>query len=298
MTATDPTPTPARRRLLTRCCGALALLLACSAEKPPTADAKTEAPQEVGAEAQAVPPAEQLPDAAALLDDVVAARGGAEQFAAMKTYYSETEIDAAALGLSGSGKTWWRDGDFYGEMFIPGSGETRMGGQGGAFWMQDPTHGLRRVVGAEAEQISWSTSVCLACEWRRYFKEAKTTKVHAVNAGEVAEIALTSAQGDVVTLVVDMATKLPTAQRYNQQTPFGAIPVEVRFHDYRDVDGLKISFRQELKTSVSLLTSTTTRFDINAEVDATRFAMPGSDRVVNLDDKASIEAADAKQSSL
>lgn len=250
----------------------LSLVLACGGEAPseatPAAAASTKRTE------ASAPAKEKLPDAAELLSASVAALGGAERMAAMSSYYSESQMSAGKLGLSGTAKTWWQGGDFYIETDMPGVGLMRIGGQGGVIWGDDPISGLRTIAGVEAEQAMWSASLCLANDWRKYFDKAETTAVVEREGRRLAEVTMTSKLGDKVVLRIDLESKEPVSQSFAQANPLGEMPVTVTFKDFREVDGVRLPFVQEVDASLTKLVSTTTKFEPGATVDPSRFALP------------------------
>jgi hypothetical protein len=216
-----------------------------------------------------------LPDAAKLLAESVEAMGGAK-FATVTSYQAQSQVALDGLGLAGVAKIWWRGGDFYSEMAMPGVGLMRTGSLGGKPWGDDPINGVRALAGKEAEQAAWSTTLCLAHEWQRYFKTAETTAVKQVDGKQVAEITLTSALGDRVVLRIDLASKLPVSQSFSQASPLGETPATITFEDFRVVDGLKIPFKQVLDASLTKAVATTTELVFNVPTEDSQYAMPAT----------------------
>jgi len=217
-----------------------------------------------------------LPGAEQLLADSVEAMGGAAKFAGLTSYYAESQVVLNGLGLTGVAKIWWRGGDFYSEMSMPGVGLMRTGSLAGKPWGDDPINGVRALDGKEAEQAAWSTTLCLAHEWKRYFKSAETTGVKQVDGKQIAEVTLSSALGDRVVLRFDLASKLPVSQSFSQATPLGDTPATISFEDFRAVDGLMIPFKQVLDASLTRAVSMTTKLELNVPSDDSRFAMPAA----------------------
>jgi len=213
-----------------------------------------------------------LPKAEELLAKSVQALGG-EKLEAVKAVYTESTIDMKAMGLHGTAKTWWQGTSFYGDSEIGGVGRTRIGGTLGNIWSDDPIHGLRTLSGREAEQASWSSSVCMPCTWQKHFKSAKTTKIDK-DKGR-AEITLTSQTGDEMVLAIDLKTHLPVSQSFKQASPLGDTPVEIGFEDYREIEGIQMAHRQRVHASIMEIVSEVTKVELNPEIDPKLFEMPG-----------------------
>lgn len=215
-----------------------------------------------------------LPAAEKLLADAVEAMGGAAKFAALTSYYEESQVSMGKLGLTGSAKVWWRGGDFYSEMEMPGVGLMRTGSLAGKPWGDDPINGVRALEGKEAEQAAWNMSLCPAHDWQRYFKTAETTAVKDVEGKQIAEVTLTSALGDKVVLGIDLASKLPVMLSFTQASPLGDTPATVFYKDFRAVDGFKLPHQQVLDAKLTMAVSTRSRLELNAPIDESRFGMP------------------------
>lgn len=262
--------------------GGLAVALALACDQPTSSSDTKAAPAGEAAPAKDVKPAgDALPEAEALLVEVVQAMGGADKFAAVQSYYSESQLDTGTLGLTGVSKMWWRGGDFYLETEMPGIGMQKLGGKGDKLWADNAVHGLRTLAGKEAEQARSSVALCLAYEWKQHFKSAKTLGVKPGEGGaSLAEIEFESTSGDKVVLRVDLKTKLPASQSLTQANPFGDIPETVTFSDYRDVQGLKLPFKQTVEAPLMKAMATMTKMEINVPTDAVPFEMPGASGAV------------------
>jgi hypothetical protein len=267
---------------------------ACADNKGASEAAPT--PSEAKPAAVTTPAAPALPSAEQLLAEAVEAMGGAARFDALKSFYTESTLSMKSLGLTGVARTWWRGGDFYNESEMPGVGQMKIGGLAGKAWGDDPISGLRALADKEAEQAMWSATLCLAHDWRRYFKSAETTGVKEVDGKKLAEINFTSPLGDVVVLRIDMATKLPVSESFTQVSPLGSMPATVYFKDFREVEGFKIPFEQVVDASLTQAVSTTVKVEFNVAVDDAKFAMPGAREAVvpgALEDAAKVDPSKA-----
>ncbi len=254
---------------------------ACTDNNKPGSDpAPTPGAGEVKPATVSTPAAPALPNAEALLAEAVEAMGGAAKFDALKSFYTESTLSMKSMGLTGVARTWWRGGDFYNESEMPGVGQMRIGGLAGKAWGDDPISGLRTLGDKEAEQAMWSANLCLAHDWKRYFKTAETTGIKEVEGKKLAEISFTSPLGDVVVLRIDMASKLPVSQSFTQVSPLGTMPATVYFKDFREIEGFKIPFEQVVDASLTQAVSTTVKVEFNVAVDDAKFAKPGSREAV------------------
>ncbi|MEM9452936.1 MAG: hypothetical protein AAGF11_02070 [Myxococcota bacterium] len=231
-----------------------------------------------GAEAAEAPP--QLPEAAGILNKAAKAMGDVEALAQVESFYYRGTIDMAGQNIHGDLEIWWKKGDFFMEQIIPGIGQMRAGKQGEEIWADDPINGPRKLAGVEAEQHAWASSLLLAAEWDRYFDEAQTVAARDVDGRTIHDVKLSAASGLTVTMSFDAESGLQVGQSFEQVTPMGRQPFVVRFEDYREVEGIKLAFRQIIDAKVQKVVQEITEVKINAEVDETRFGFPHTGDVV------------------
>ncbi len=84
-------------------------------------------------------------------------------------------------------------------------------------------------------------------------------------------------------------------QSFEVVSPMGSMPVTIRSTDYRDVDGMKIPYKQVTDALVMELTQDLTLVELNVEVDEAKFALPNDDvPVVDAKDPESIGDVEAE----
>ena len=249
----------------------------------PQADAETE---------EAKPPVEPenpLPDAADLLAKSVDAVGGKAKLDSVKSFHLEGTIGAPKQNLSGKVETWWKGGDFYMVQTIPGLGINRSGKKGDLIWAEEPINGLRKLEGKEAEQHRWASSLLLTADWRNFFDTATTVKERDIEGMKAYDIELRAKTGATLTVTIDATNHLMVEQSFKVFSPLGSMPVTIRSTDYRDVDGMKIPYKQVTDASIMELTQQLSVVELNVEVDEANFAMPTEDvPVVDAKDPGSI----------
>lgn len=217
-----------------------------------------------------------LPDAAGLLAEVVEAEGGAAKWSALKTFRAETAIEVPGSALSGTGKMWWKEGDFYQELSIPGVGLSFVGKKGPKIWSIDPIQGSREISGKEAATYEMASSPNIAGDWKKYFDSAVTKSLTESDGQKFAEITLSSAKtGLSIDLKIDLQDKRIVMRRVMQTTPLGDIPVEETLEDYRQQDGLWFSFKQTADMKLQKMVTKTTKLELDVPVDETKFSQPG-----------------------
>ncbi|MCA9649928.1 MAG: hypothetical protein KC501_08465 [Myxococcales bacterium] len=215
-----------------------------------------------------------------MLDRAAVAMGGRQAIDTIQSFHYRGTIEMLGQNIRGDLRIWWKGGDFYMEQIVPGIGEMRAGKQGDRIWADDPVNGRRRLTGIEAEQHTWASSLLLAADWKRYFDEAQTIAEREVDGHRILDVRLSSATGLEVTMSFDADTGLQVGQSFEQVTPMGRQPFDVTFEDYRDVDGIKIAFRQVIDAKFQKIVQVIEEVELNAAVDEGLFAQPGSADVV------------------
>lgn len=252
--------------------------------KQPGGDASEEKGASVEAKAapgEAAEPVPELPAAEGILERAAVAMGGKDAIDRVQSFYYRGTIDMVGQNIHGDLEIWWKGGDFFMEQVVPGIGTMRAGKQGEEIWSDDPIHGLRRLSGVEAEQHAWASSLLLAAEWKRYFQSAKTIAARQVDGHTVHDVELSAPSGLRVVMSFDADSGLQVGQSFEQVTPMGKQPFEVRFEDYREVEGIKLAYRQVIDAKVQRVVQVITEVRLNAPVDAAKLAYPrtGSDLV-------------------
>lgn len=285
------------RRISSLLISALLLAPGCdkSTESTPAETPKKEAAEGSAPAGDEVPakddaePESNLPDAKELLAKSVEAVGGQATLDTVKSFHLEGTIGAPKQNLTGKVETWWKGGDFYMVQTIPGLGINRSGKKGDVIWAEEPINGLRKLEGKEAEQHMWASSLLLTADWDQFFDEAKTTAERMIEGKKVYDIELSAKSGATLTVTLDAKTHLMVEQSFKVHSPLGSMPVTIRSTDYRDVDGMKIPYKQVTDASLMELTQELTVVELNAPVDEVSFAMPTGDvPVVDAKDPASI----------
>ncbi len=244
------------------------------------AEAAEAGEQGEGGGGDAEKPAAPLPDAEALLEKSVEASGGRDKIEAIESFHFTGTVSAPALQITGSVETWWKGGDFYMVQSIEGIGTNRSGKQGSVIWTEEPINGLRKLSGQEAEQHSWASSLLLAADWKKYFADAQTVAAREHKGKPVYDVKLTSESGAELTLTIDEGSHLVVAQAFEVINPMGRTPVTMELDDYREVDGVKVPFKQRSDLSVLQLTQEITKLELGVDVDTSKFAMPIGDTEV------------------
>jgi hypothetical protein len=194
------------------------------------------------------PPEKSGRTAKAILDDYARAIGGEQALGRHKNVYLKREIAVKGMGVNGTEERWSTSGgQLLSVTTLPGIGVVKQGSTGKVRWAEDPINGLRILKGAEEEQAR------LEGTWNADLKLAKLyKKVQVVARPEGAPknlqlecLQLTPAVGQPAISCFDASTHLRTYQQGKQATPQGEVPYTAHLSDWREVEGVKLPFREE-----------------------------------------------------
>jgi len=84
-------------------------------------------------------------------------------------------------------------------------------------------------------------------------------------------VKLTGADDSEVVLSFDEGTHMLASQQFSQQSPMGAMPVEIAVVEYKPYAGVQHAARTEMRVAIFTATTTVTKFDANIDIDDTKF---------------------------
>ncbi len=257
---------PTSRNLLL----SLLLLGACgSSSKPDTASAV--APEAASAE----PAAAELPSAESILDRALEASGGADSFAAVKSFKLMGNFEIPAQKIAGTLEILGAEGRrFAMGITIPGIGVERSGSDGTTVWSMSAMTGARILTGPERDRVVRDADLLRDLNWKTYYKSAKTTGTEDVDGA--------------ATYVVEMVDTLDTseARYYSKDTghlvrqtgtvksQMGEMKSTSTFSNYKELGGLTMPATVQVEVMGMKQVLTLTGAEVNGEMPADAFALP------------------------
>jgi zinc protease len=261
---------------------ALLLSLACCLVAAPAA-AQNPAPNPPAAPpaTQAASPAAPAPasgrTAKAVIDDYARAIGGARALGKHRNVYLKREIAVKGIGVGGTEERWaTSSGQLLSVTNLPGIGIIKQGSTGKVHWAQDPINGLRILTGTEAEQAriegTWNADLKLG-------KLYKTIKLAARPEGAPKDdpldcLEMVPPRGHPAIACFDSRTHLRAFQQGKQSTPQGEVPYSARLSDWREVEGVKLPFREETTAGPMTVEAKLAEVKFNQKLPADLFKMP------------------------
>jgi hypothetical protein len=221
------------------------------------------------------------PPAAKILDEYIAAMGGAEKLAGIRTFIAKGTSEGYG-GLGGSAAfTIYAEAPNHRGMWInfpehPERGTSAWTYDGSAGWISQPRAYIPHysldgndLAGAKLDALlAFPGEIKGALNnWRVGLEDVLHDRTVYVLQG-------TAPGGLIGTLYFDKETHLLT--RYVRQTPspVGRISIQQDFEDYRDVNGVKFPFRYSFLWLDGRFTATISEVKLNVPVDAAKFGRP------------------------
>ncbi|MFN3683649.1 MAG: hypothetical protein ACK41F_06895 [Fimbriimonadaceae bacterium] len=211
-----------------------------------------------------------------VLDKAIAASGGKETIAKIKTAVLRATMEAPMQGLKGSVVTYVKaPNKIRVETDIEGIGKTIQGFDGKVAWSKDPIQGLRKLEGAEKAAMARNSSI-VSTDWRQFYTKATYVGLEKFGDKDVHVIELTPKGAKPIRQFFDAETFLLLKQTGVQEGPMGEMPFEAYFSDYKEVDGLKLAMKQVVKVGPIEIQITMKEIKQGLPVDDKLFAMPAN----------------------
>jgi hypothetical protein len=213
----------------------------------------------------------------AILDDYAQAIGGAQALGRHKNLYVKREIKVKGMGVGGTEERWsTAAGQMLSVTTLPGIGVVKQGADGRQRWSQDPINGLRILKGAEDEQAriegTWNADVKLLKLYKNVRVVPRPDGAPKDDPFECLE--LQPALGKPAIACFDARSHLRAFQQGKQATPQGEVPYSARLSDWREVEGVKLPFREETTAGPMTVEARTSEVKFNQKLGPTFFRLP------------------------
>jgi hypothetical protein len=221
------------------------------------------------------------PPATKILDDYISAMGGADKWAAVKTYIADGRSEGyGGLGGNGVFQIYAQAPDLRG-MWItfpdhPDRGTSAWNYDGKAGWISQPRSllGEYQLTGNDLAGAKLDSIMAFPSQIKTAFPHWQVAQEDSLNGHDVYVVQGIGGTGMIGTFYID--TKSHLLLRYVRQTPtpVGRVSIQQDFDDYRDVNGLKFPFKYSFLWLDGRFTAIISDVKVNAPVDAAKFAKP------------------------
>jgi hypothetical protein len=212
-----------------------------------------------------------------ILDDYAQAIGGVKALRRHRSLYVKREIKVKGMGVGGTEERWATSaGQMLSVTTLPGIGVVKQGSSGRVRWSQDPINGLRILKGAEAEQAriegTWNADVMLLELYKSIRVVPRPDGAPKSDPLECLE--LVPALGQPAIACFDARTHLRAYQQGRQTTPQGELPYSSRLSDWREVEGIKLPFREETTAGPMTVEARLSEVKFNQKLAPSLFRLP------------------------
>lgn len=236
------------------------------------------------ATAEATAAQANLPDGRKLLDEFIAATGGRENRAAIKSQQMSGKLKMSVPGAGDieAPLTVQQAQPNKFQMIVDlsklGAGTMNQGTNGDIAWDVGP-QGARLLEGEMKEKTMQRADMSREVDPAANYETIECVAKEDLDGKPVYKVKFIGKDGgDEEFRFFDADSKLMVKTITKQKTPLGAIDVETMVSDYRDVGEMKIAFRNEVQVELPMMKQKQViEFDeikINEELPADAFAVP------------------------
>lgn len=212
-----------------------------------------------------------------VLERSIEATGGREAHERLASYELEGAIEVARRGIRGTLVMRAKAPDrLLVVRTIEKVGEIKQGYDGKTGWAEDPYNGSRTLDGEELEIARRGAVYNAELRWRTLFERAELLGVEKLGGRDVYAVRLEGKDAATETRYYDVATFLLVRTTTVYEGSQGRIPIETRYEDYREVDGVKVAHLWTHSTPAGEMTVRVGRVRFNVAIPDADFAPPTS----------------------
>lgn len=210
-----------------------------------------------------------------IVEKFIAATGGKEKYAGIKTQVTKATMTIKEAGLNGELTIYQAGlGKLYAEITLPGLGLTKRGVTGEVAWDMSDFQGPRLVEGTEAAAMIEESDLQAAADLTKYYTSIELTGSKTFDGEECHEVTFKKKQGEPEKRYYSKKTNLMVASASTQDSQIGKVEIETRVSDYREVEGLKMPFKITQKMQGITQELVIKSVEINTSIDDAKFAIP------------------------
>ncbi|MFH2055992.1 MAG: hypothetical protein ABIJ61_08550 [bacterium] len=192
-------------------------------------------------------PAGDAEKGAAILDKFVEVTGGKAAYDKIENRYQMGSLIMPAMNIKLVTEIWSAKPDkVCFKANSPELGEIQRGFDGVVFWENSVMTGPRILEGSELAEAKLEANFDGVARWREIYKSAVYVGDDSVAGKPCRTVVVTSLDGKEQTYYFDKESNLLTKVAFTSETQMGNIPISVYLSDYRDIDGILISFKSSI----------------------------------------------------
>lgn len=237
------------------------------------ADVKT---LEIKPSAAAATAAVKLPTAQEILTKYVEAIGGKAANDKIKSRSTKGTIEYAPMGVKGTFESYAAaPGKSLVKMNLAGIGEIIQGFDGTTAWSNDPLAGNKVKAGDELAQAKLTNDFYRETKLEKLYPKMEVKGIEKVGAQDAyVVIAKPDNNLPAETSYFDTKSGLLVRRDITSISPEGNQTIKVFYEDYRDLDGVKVSYKSRAVTPQVEVITVNTEVKNNVAVEDAKFAKP------------------------
>jgi photosynthetic reaction center cytochrome c subunit len=221
------------------------------------------------------------PAATVILDKYIAALGGAQKLAGLKSFIA-TGTQGGYVQVKGGGqfeifakapdmrtvRVTYKD--------APDRGNQTRSFNGTTGWVTTPRAllGEYEVTGTELDGLHFDSELAFPGQIKQVLNNLKVGYPDVIDGHDVEVVQGQGPRGLLVTLYFDKQSGLLVREIRFGRTPIGRVPSQVDYSDYRAVDGIKFPFEYKFQWLDGRDTYKLTDVKVNVPIDDSRFGKP------------------------
>lgn len=220
------------------------------------------------------------PKGAEVLDKYIAALGGAQKLATLKSFIATgTSVGYEGLGGGGSFQIFAKAPDQRATVIVfkdhPERGDTHRVYDGKVGWNKTPRNAVPeyQLSGSELDGVRVDALLSFPGSIKTALTGLRTATAD-IGDRDVAVVQGSGPNGVLVTLYFDKKTNLLVREVRYSKSPVGRIPTQVDYTDYRDVGGIKFPFQYTFSWLDGRDVFKISDVKVNVPIDAAVFAKP------------------------
>ncbi len=241
-----------------------------------------------------------MPSADDVLNKFIEATGGKEAYAKVTSRVVNGAMEIAAQNIKGTITAYTKAPNMmFVSVDIPGVGVIERGYNGDANvgWEKSAIQGTRLLKGDELDRVKQEAMTQSDLEWKKLYKDAKVVGSEKLGDDDCYKVEMTTNAGKLETRYYDKKTGLLNQTTMDMETPQGVVKVTAKVSDYRDIDGVKVPYKntQEIAVGGMQMTQEVTLNNIQTNVDAPagKFDVPDDVKTLAEKEKATSTTAPA-----
>ncbi len=248
--------------------------------KPPTvpnkpADVKALEIKPSATPTAATAAAVKLPTATEILAKYVQAIGGKAANEKIKSRFVKATVELVPFGVKGTSETYTAaPGKSINRTNLEGIGEIVEGFDGVTAWSINPLSGNRDKAGEELAQAKLIYDFGRATNLDKLYPKMQVTGIEKVGASDAYVVVGTPDGLPAETFYFDTKSGLLVRQDATFVSPEGKQAMKIFYEDYRDIDGLKMSYKSRTVTPQFEAITIITEVKNNVPVEDAKFAKP------------------------